>query len=213
MSDQETVQAGVEDTDPADITSRDEILQPKERDEAVSGSINESQSSKLLPQCSPLEGAQRGAADEEKDDDQDLNPEKDVGLELSRDVEANAKPNDISDIADAEYWQATPVVNMDGLEGSGLRAGAYVARYGGGDDFRAVDPLLSAEILRRCEPRQIDYMYCVFNAAAKPAPLFTHSSRTWSQEHNHLLLNELGLLLGRLRTAPAGSRHAVHLLK
>ena len=33
-------------------------------------------------------------------------------------------------------------VNIDGLEGSSIPGGLHLARYGGGDDYRQVDPLL-----------------------------------------------------------------------
>lgn len=39
----------------------------------------------------------------------------------------------------------TPVqrVNIDGLEGSSISGGCYAARYGGGDDYTAIEPILS----------------------------------------------------------------------
>ena len=36
-------------------------------------------------------------------------------------------------------------VNMDGIEGSGIPGACYAARYGGGDDFCAVEPILSLQ--------------------------------------------------------------------
>ena len=36
-----------------------------------------------------------------------------------------------------------PGTNLDGIEGSSIAGGCYVARYGGGDDYLAADPLLS----------------------------------------------------------------------
>jgi len=39
-----------------------------------------------------------------------------------------------------------PRVNHDGIEGSSLPGGCYLARYGGGDDYAAAEPLVSAEL-------------------------------------------------------------------
>ena len=67
---------------------------------------------------------------------------------------ANANANAIANAVDRNKdkwtkWDALPVINMDGLEGSGLPQGPYVARYGGGDDYRAEVPLLNREVADR----------------------------------------------------------------
>ena len=165
MDEQAAVPASGGDTKP-DIAKRDKLLQPKKNGEMVAESNNARQ-----PQ---LDDAQRGEAGKAADttdqgtikqepgteqvrviqaaavvnDTPLADSERGTGAERTQDQEADAFLKEVSR-AGSECWQATAVVNMDGIEGSGLRAGAYVARYGGGDDFRAVEPLLSAEVLHR----------------------------------------------------------------
>ncbi len=59
---------------------------------------------------------------------------------------ADADADEDAGAARNDAWADVPMVNMDGIVGSGLPRGAYVARYAGGDDFRAMEPLCSAII-------------------------------------------------------------------
>lgn len=173
MNDQAAVPASGDDTKPEDIAKRDKLLHPKKNGEPVAESNNAKQ-----PQLDDAQrGDADKATDNADDQGTTIKEEPDPGLKQVRDIEAaaavvndtplrdsergtgvertqedqeaDAAPKEVSLAGSACCWRPTAVVNMDGLEGSGLRAGAYVARYGGGDDFRAVEPLLSAEVLHR----------------------------------------------------------------
>mmetsp|Transcript_54193 Transcript_54193/g.110570 ORF Transcript_54193/g.110570 Transcript_54193/m.110570 type:complete len:286 (-) Transcript_54193:264-1121(-) len=45
---------------------------------------------------------------------------------------------------------ALPRVNVDGIEGSSIPGGLHAAKYGGGDDYRAMEPIVSSSVHGAC---------------------------------------------------------------